>query len=75
MVAQNKALKAKLESTLSALAAKQSRLRKLEKKLKQQAGAAAGSGGGVVGGADFKALHAELAGFLTLLEDPPTVAA
>ena len=74
MVAQNKALKAKLESTLSALAAKQSRLRKMEKKLKKQAGAAAGSGG-VVGGADFKALHQELAGFLTLLEDAPQAAA
>ena len=69
MVAQNKALKAKLEATLSALAAKQSRLRKLEKKLKKEAGAATGNG--VVGGADFKALHRELAGFLTLLEDPP----
>jgi DNA repair exonuclease SbcCD ATPase subunit len=73
MVAQNKALKAKLESTLGALAAKQSRLRKLEKALKKQASAQAG--GGVIGDTDFKALHQELAGFLTLLEDPPKATA
>ena len=72
MVAENKALKAKLESTLSALAAKQSRLRKLEKALKKQANA---QSGGVIGDTDFKALHAELAGFLTLLEDPPKATA
>lgn len=72
MVAQNKALKAKLETTLNALAAKKSRLRKLEKRLKKEAG---GNDSGVAGGADFKALHQELAGFLTLLEEPPKATA
>jgi hypothetical protein len=37
--------------------------------------AGGGVGGGVSGGADFKALHQELAGFLTLLEEPPKAAA
>ena len=74
MVAENKALKAKLEATLHALESKQSRLRKLEKKLKKEV-AAGGKGGSVISGGDFKALHQELAGFLTLLEEPANAAA
>ena len=76
--AENKALKDKLEATLAALAAKKSRLRKLEKRLNGGIGGIGGGGGagsaGVSGG-DYKALQAELAGFVNLLGDSAETAA
>ena len=71
-------LKDKLEATLAALAAKKSRLRKLEKRLNGGIGGIGGGGGagsaGVSGG-DYKALQAELAGFVNLLGDSAETAA
>ena len=75
--AENKALKDKLEATLAALAAKKSRLRKLEKRLNGGIGGIGGGGAGSAGvsGGDYKALQAELAGFVNLLGDSAETAA
>ena len=67
----------RLEATLAALAAKKSRLRKLEKRLNGGIGGIGGGGAGSAGvsGGDYKALQAELAGFVNLLGDSAETAA